>query len=88
MKMAVGIQSEIWSRVSGKDLICGINELGQLPLSEHKHLLDCMEGNGFRIVNNGFPIFIETYRLIIALVNPINNKWGRLSNIDNSEFPT
>jgi hypothetical protein len=68
--------------------ICGINELGQLPLSEHKHLLDSMEGNGFPIAKYGFPTFIETYTSIIASANPINNKWKSSSNIDNSEFPT
>jgi DNA replicative helicase MCM subunit Mcm2 (Cdc46/Mcm family) len=68
--------------------VCGINELGQLPLSEHKHLLDCMEGNGFPIAKYGFPTFIETHTSIIASANPINNKWKNSSNIDNSEFPT
>jgi DNA replicative helicase MCM subunit Mcm2 (Cdc46/Mcm family) len=74
--------------VLAKGSICGINELGQLPLSEHKHLLDCMEGNGFPIAKYGFPTFIETYTSIIASANPINNKWKSSSNIDNSEFPT
>ncbi len=64
--------------------ICGINELGQLPLSEHKHLLDCMEDNGFPIAKYGFPTFMETHTSIIASANPINNKWKNSYNIDNS----
>ncbi len=74
--------------VLAKDSICAINELGQLPIEHHKHLLDCMEENGFAIAKHGFSTFVEAHPSIIASANPINNKWQNGESISFSEFPT
>ncbi len=74
--------------VLAKDSICLINEIGQLPIEEHKHLLDCMEENGFPIAKYGFFTMIEAHPTIIASANPINNKWQNNESISAREFPT
>ena len=52
--------------VLAKDSICLINEIGQLPIEEHKHLLDCMEEDGFPIAKYGFFTMVEAHPTIIA----------------------
>jgi replicative DNA helicase Mcm len=74
--------------VLAKDSICAINELGQLPIDEHKHLLDCMEEDGFPIATYGFSTYIEAHPSIIASSNPINNKWQNAEIVSTREFPT
>ena len=74
--------------VLAKDSLCAINELGQLPIADHKHLLDCMEENGFPMAKYGFSTFIEAHPSIIASANPINNKWQNEEVVNFSEFPT
>ncbi len=74
--------------VLAKNALCCINELGQLPISEHKHLLDCMEENGFPIAKYGFTTTIEAHPSIIASANPINNKWENEEVANFAEFPT
>jgi DNA replicative helicase MCM subunit Mcm2 (Cdc46/Mcm family) len=60
--------------VLGKNAVCVINEIGQLSKQEHKHLLDCMEENGFPIPIYGLPTFVEAHPSIIAAANPVNIK--------------
>ncbi|MGD9674010.1 MAG: hypothetical protein AB7U98_11095 [Candidatus Nitrosocosmicus sp.] len=74
--------------VLAKNSLCCINELGQLPLSEHKHLLDTMEENGHPMAKYGFSTFIEAHPSIIASANPINNKWQNEEVASFAEFPT
>lgn len=74
--------------VLAKDSICAINEIGQLPIDQHKHLLDCMEENGFPIAKHGYSTFIEAHLSIIASANPINNRWQNNQTVNYSEFPT
>ncbi len=74
--------------VLAKDSICLINEIGQLPIDEHKHLLDCMEENDFPIAKYGISTTIEAHPTIIASANPINNKWQNSESISTREFPT
>jgi replicative DNA helicase Mcm len=74
--------------VLAKDSLCAINEIGQLPLDQHKHLLDCMEENGFPIAKYGYSTFIEAHPSIIASANPINNRWQNSQIVNFSEFPT
>jgi len=74
--------------VLAKNALCCINELGQLPISEHKHLLDSMEENGFPIAKYGFSTTIEAHPSIIASANPINNKWQSEEVANFAEFPT
>ncbi len=74
--------------VLAKDSICLINEIGQLPIDEHKHLLDCMEENDFPIAKYGISTTIEAHPTIIASANPINNKWQNSESISAREFPT
>jgi replicative DNA helicase Mcm len=71
-----------------KDTLFAINELGQLPIEDHKHLLDCMEENGFPIAKYGYSTFIEAHPSIIASSNPINNKWQNAQTVNTREFPT
>ncbi len=61
--------------VLAKDSLCAINEIGQLPIEEHKHLLDCMEENGISMAKHGFSTKIEAHPSIIATANPVSNKW-------------
>lgn len=74
--------------VLAKNSLCCINELGQLPLSEHKHLLDTMEENGHPMAKYGFSTYIEAHPSIIASANPINNKWQNEEVASFAEFPT
>lgn len=74
--------------VLAKNSLCCINELGQLPLSEHKHLLDIMEENGHPMAKYGFSTFIEAHPSVIASANPINNKWQNEEVASFAEFPT
>ena len=74
--------------VLAKYSVCAINELGQLPIQEHKHLLDCMEENGFPMAKYGFSTFIEAHPSIIASANPINNEWQNDEIVSLREFPT
>ena len=74
--------------VLAKNSLCAINELGQLPITDHKHLLDCMEENGFPMAKYGFSTFIEAHPSIIVSANPINNKWQNEEVVNFSEFPT
>jgi replicative DNA helicase Mcm len=74
--------------VLAKNSLCCINELGQLPLSEHKHLLDTMEENGHPMAKYGFSTFIEAHPSIIASANPLNNKWQNEDVASFAEFPT
>lgn len=74
--------------VLAKDSLCAINELGQLPIADHKHLLDCMEENGFPMAKYGFSTFIEAHPSIIASANPINNNWQDGEVVNFSELPT
>ena len=68
--------------------ICAINEIGKMPLPEHKHLLDFMEEGWTTINKYGFNSTISGHTSIIATTNPINDTWKYEDRIDYSEFPT
>ncbi len=74
--------------VLAKDSLCAINEIGQLPIEEHKHLLDCMEENGISMAKYGFSTKIEAHPSIVATANPVNNKWQNSESVSMREFPT
>jgi DNA replicative helicase MCM subunit Mcm2 (Cdc46/Mcm family)/DNA polymerase elongation subunit (family B) len=73
--------------VLAKDSVCAINELGQFPMEQQKHLLDCMEENGFPMAKYGFSTTIEAHPSIIASANPINNRWQNNGLVSLNEFP-
>lgn len=68
--------------------ICAINEIGKMPLSEHKHLLDFMEEGWTTINKYGINSTISGHTSIIATTNPLNDTWKYEDRIDYSEFPT
>lgn len=68
--------------------ICALNEIGQMHISEHKHLLDCMQEGRFTLNKYGFNAPIVTNTSIIASANPINNTWRDPNEIQQNEFPT
>jgi DNA replicative helicase MCM subunit Mcm2 (Cdc46/Mcm family) len=71
-----------------KGSLCAINEIGQMPVSDHKHFLDFME-EGLTTINKfAFNATIAGNTSIVASANPINNTWKDKEKIDNSEFPT
>ena len=71
-----------------KGSLCAINEIGQMPLSDHKHFLDFMEEGWTTINKFAFNATIAGNTSIVASANPINNTWKDKGKIDNSEFPT
>jgi replicative DNA helicase Mcm len=71
-----------------KGSVCALNEIGQMPVSDHKHLLDFMEEGWTTINKYGFNSTIAGHTSIIASANPINNIWKNQDRIENSEFPT
>jgi DNA replicative helicase MCM subunit Mcm2 (Cdc46/Mcm family) len=71
-----------------KGSVCALNEIGQMPVSDHKHLLDFMEEGWTTINKYGFNSTIAGHTSIIASTNPINNIWKNKDRIDNSEIPT
>jgi replicative DNA helicase Mcm len=73
--------------VLAKDSVCAINELGQFPMEQQKHLLDCMEENGFPMAKYGFSTTIEAHPSIIASANPINSRWQNSGVVSLNEFP-
>ncbi len=73
--------------VMAKNAICAINELGQMPREEQKHLLDCMEEDGFHLAKYGFSTFIEAHPSVIAAANPVKNTWQNSQSITLDEFP-
>ncbi|MDF0682295.1 MAG: hypothetical protein P0116_15160, partial [Candidatus Nitrosocosmicus sp.] len=57
------------------------------PMEQQKHLLDCMEENGFPMAKYGFSTTIEAHPSIIASANPINSRWQNSTVVSLNEFP-
>ncbi|HEU4822480.1 MAG TPA: hypothetical protein VFS97_03565, partial [Nitrososphaeraceae archaeon] len=68
--------------------LCALNEIGQMPISDHKHFLDFMEEGESTINKYGINARIVGNTSIEASANPINNQWIDADRIDNREFPT
>jgi DNA replicative helicase MCM subunit Mcm2 (Cdc46/Mcm family) len=71
-----------------KGSLCALNEIGQMPISDHKHLLDFMEEGWSTLNKYGFNAKIAGYTSILASANPLNSTWKDSGLVDFSEFPT
>jgi DNA replicative helicase MCM subunit Mcm2 (Cdc46/Mcm family) len=71
-----------------RDSLCALNEVGQMPITDHKHLLDFMEEGESTLNKFGFNARIAGHTSIVASANPLNNTWKNFDIIDFNEFPT